>query len=255
MNNFIRDNKWLWLLKGVACAFQVPATWDVFHDIFKEAGRPNIVVVFNTLFAILLIDALFLVVLFLLESGELTTLQKLPWALVGTGLIVATLEIGLKDEGSSAWMPRIGFIGLVSADLFSWITEFFGSIWHSYVGYYSFDKVERRLIDRQKKERREQKLRAWRVARNILDDELVQVEIRRERVLLGIDDVPVMIEQDTPLLPPPDYIIQNDDGYGYIHPVTGEEITVTQTGRSYTERGAKAAYRRALNHREEESAW
>jgi len=43
---------------------------------------------------------------------------------VGLGLLIAIIAIGYMDEGILSWAPRLGFIGLVMADVFNWFLEY-----------------------------------------------------------------------------------------------------------------------------------
>lgn len=242
MQNFVRDNKWLWAVKIVAALFQIPATWNVFVKNFKAAGRPDLEAYITTFFAILLIDIFFLAVLYLLESDELDPIKKIPWALVGVGLLIATLLIGFADEGLFAWMPRVGFIGLVSADLFTWAADFIALM-------FDRDRIEKRVRDRQVVARRRIMQKAWKEAQKALYEDLVYLQYERERRSLGIAPKGNTVSSD------PEYQIVEDgiiflpatNSYGW-EAEDGQFYCRTVGGKNYTLRGAKLARARRLKN-------
>lgn len=253
MKNFIRDNKILWLVKIAAAAFQIPATWHVFTKLFEEAGRGQIETYITSFFAIVLIDALIIIVMYFLESGELNPLDKSAWAFGGVALLVSIFYIGYKDEGAMSFAPRIGVLLLISIDLFSWSTEF-----TTY--YFSREQIEKRLRNKQVLHRNKQDKKAWREARKKLYPELVQLQMKREIQLLGLDE----LYQPTESTPLPEPVEQSDlmgyaeyvepnivqlpsGGYGWSDPVTGEITTTTALGKPYSLQGARSALSRSRN--------
>lgn len=243
MSNFIRNNRWLWAVKIVAAAFQIPATWHVFMRVFEESGRARGEAVFSTVMAILLIDCFFLAILYFLESTELSIREKLPWAIVGFLLVLATLAIGFKDEGVMAFAPRLGFIGLVMADLLSYGTE----AWSSY---FSREAVEQRIRNQQVLTRRRAMLKANRQALHALEEKFVEVQLQRELAMLNIKE-PIEVSQ--PKLLAPAYPQEIEEGIFQLAPDRfgwkngGDTIyDTTTTGKPYSQMGARRARARAI---------
>lgn len=252
MNNIVRNNQWLWLVKIAAALFQVPATWHVFMRLFEDSGRGIWEARITTLLAILLIDAFFLAVLYLLES-DATPLEKLPWALAGVGLLVANLAIGFLDEGWLAWGPRIGFIGLVLTDLFAWATDIVTQ-------YFSRDQVEKRLRDKQVLHRRRLYMKAWKKAMKDLYPSLIEMHQQREVRALNLEpqiEEPVvrLLESGQPEegTEVAEGVYYSPQGYYWVSPVTNEVFYETSTGKPYTLRGAQQARTRHIN--QEKDAW
>lgn len=240
MTNVIRDNTWLWAVKITAAAFQVPATWHVFNRIFEQSGRGRYERYITSFLAILLIDVFFLAVLYLLESPELTPLQKLPWVLVGVGLLIAVIAIGFADEGVMAWAPRMGFIGLVLADLFGWVVE-------ALTTYFSRDAKEKRIRDKQVLARRNLMYAAWERAMQEIAPDLIDVQVARETRLLGLEEpallpapreYPVEVEDNIFQLSPTEFAWQS--------PHTSEYHDTTTQGKPYSLPGARRALARHL---------
>lgn len=249
MNNIVRNNQWLWGVKVTAALFQVPATWHVFMRLFEDTGRGVWEARITTLLAILLIDAFFLAVLYLLES-DATPLEKLPWALAGVGLLAANLAIGYLDEGWLAWGPRIGFIGLVLTDLFAWATDIITQ-------YFSRDQVEKRLRDKQVLHRRRLYMKAWKKAMKDLYPSLIDMHQQREIRALNLDEPVVKLleagepENDAEVS---EGVYYANGSYYWVSPYTNEVYYQTSTGKPYTMRGAQQARTRHVNQ-EKKDAW
>ncbi len=245
MNDIIRNNRWLWGLKITAALFQIPATWHVFMRLFQESGRGVWESRITTLLAILLIDAFFLAVLYLLES-DASPLDKLPWALAGIGLLAANLVIGFLDEGWLAWGPRIGFIGLVLTDLFAWVTSIVTQ-------YFSREQIEKRLRDKQVLHRRRLYMRAWKKAMKDLYPSLIEMHQQRETRSLNLDEPVVRLLESGQPEEVAEGVYYENGGYHWVSPVTNEVFYQTAAGKPYTLRGAQQARTRHIN--QQESAW
>lgn len=229
MSTTIRDSYWIWAVKVIASLFQIPATWNVFSTIFRNSGRPEWEVEFSTFFAIVLIDVFILAVSYIIESPELTPGRKVPWVLVAVGLLTGIIWIGIKDEGPLAWVPRLGLIGLISADVFSWFYDLVAT-------YNSREAIEQRIRDRQVIKRRKQMEQAWSKSFKKLAPRLEELQTARELRTLGIEDFPPMVE-DSP-------IVQLASGAWSWLDEEGQVHDTTATGKPYTKAGATRAHAR-----------
>lgn len=173
-----------WIVKIVTAVFQFPATWHVFKGVFNQAERDYRVVTISTFMSILLIDVLIILVLLVLEGSDLDPLKKIPWVLVGLGLLAAIIAVGYKDEGVLSWAPRLGFIGLVLVDVFDWFVEFLR--WRS-----SRERLEQIDRDKMVKARREmmdtERINAMNDSR--VRDIVFRVQVRRLGNELNIEDL------------------------------------------------------------------
>lgn len=250
MKNFVRDNPILWVVKIAAALFQIPATFHVFSKILEEAGRGKAERYFTAFLAVILIDALIIVVMYFLESKELSPLDKLAWAFGGVSLLVAVFFIGFQDEGIMSFAPRIGVFLLVSIDLFAWVTEFS-------TFYFSREQIEKRLRNKQVLFRNKQDKKAWREARKIMYPEIVELQMQREKTTLGLLKESTSVSEPLPTLnikENSEYIEEVEpgiyqvtgNGYGWID-AYGELHTQTALGKSYTLQGARSALKRAKN--------
>jgi len=184
--------------------------------------------------AILLIDVLFIVLLYLLESAELSVREKLPWSVVGFGLIVVVVYIGYLDEGLLAFAPRLGFIGIVMADELNYLTEVMAT-------YTSREVTEQRIRNRQVIARRKAMQKAYRAALKELEPTMKEVQIQRELATL---------KQTEPKASEP---LINKNGHKEVEPgifevrdgefawadKAGQLHAKTQLGKPFTLRGAK----------------
>jgi hypothetical protein len=245
----VSNKHWLIAVKVVAAIFNFPATAFVFHDIFSQTGRSQELVLFNTLCAVLLIDVLFLWVLGVLEDSSLEPVKRIPVAFSSILLIIATIWIGFKDEGVLAFAPRIGLVILVFNDLILWGTDY----WQTY---YSREKIEQRIRDKEVIHSREIKAEASREALENLYEELVISQENRLIKQLGLND-PIEETKQEPqnleLFAEDDldkYVTKNGKGFVWENPYTGEMNHKTATGKYYTEKGAKLALRRVVKQNE-----
>lgn len=225
----MRNKKLLIAIKIVFSVFNIPATFYVFHDIFKQVRDNTLLVYFGAIMAILLIDLVFLWLLELLENAALDPKERIPAAVTSVCMALAILAIGYVDEGFLAIAPRISILVIVTHDLLAWY-------YHYRAAYSSREAKEQQLRDEQVLERRSMMRRAQSEAWQKLYPEFVELQIKRERSTLNIQT------EETTL---PEYIVEKEDGYGWIHPKTKELVFETVTGNNYTLAGAKNAYARA----------
>jgi hypothetical protein len=242
MSNFVRNNKLFWTVKVIAALFNAPATWHVFTEQFRTGGRSEFEIYFSTVMAILLIDAFFLAVLYFIESHELSVREKLPYAITSVGLAAAMLAIGYEDEGGLAFAPRLGFLGLILADLLSYLTE-------AWTTYFSREVVEQRIRNRQVLTRRRAMQQAYSKAIKELQAEFIDTQIKRERATLNIkeSDPPARILTDKNPREIEEGIFLLADGKSYGWKNGGDELyDTTATGKPYSLVGARRARARSL---------
>lgn len=249
MKSFVRDSRLLYTVKFVAALFNAPATWHVFTQQFERSGRGQFEVVFSTIMAILLIDAFFLAVLYFIESKELSIRERLPYALTSVGLAVAMLVIGYQDEGGLAFAPRLGFLGLILADLLAYSTE-------AWSEYFSRDAIEKRLRDRQVLARRRSMLKAYDTALKDLFPTFIDVQYERELAQLNRpQEQPVVEERSIEQLPLLEEVEQGvyQLANGHFGWKNGDDTLheFTATGKPYTKQGAYRARQHALKSTEE----
>ena len=231
----------LWVVKGIAAIFNFPATAYVFFELLSDTNRPSWLVYFNTIFAVLLIDALFIWVLGVLEDSTIAPVQRIPVVFSSIALSIAVFAIGVIDEGILAFAPRIGIFLLVFNDLVLWVIDCF----IAWGNYFTRDRIEQRIRDREVIARRKAKEQAIRTAYKRLKPEMADyhtnllregLELNSEHSEKPVNTSKIFNKEDLD-----QYVKQNGKGFYWIRPGTGEKFYETATGKHYTERGAKLA--------------
>lgn len=259
MKNFMRDNYLWWAVKIMAAVYQASATYRVFYNKLEDTGRESWERGLDSVLAILLIDLFFLAVLYFLESDDISVFNKFPLVLIGIGLAVAIIAIGITDEGTMAWGPRIGILGLIFTDVFKWSSEVGKMWWQRHTYRTSREFQEQCIRDSEVIARRKAKEKATKKAYEVLADEFLQTIIERERRNLRtiedkIDMVVVSPKQtDLPLVNIDPVELSEgvwDMGNGTFawNVDDGDLVTEGAFGKAYsTQQGAQRARSRVVN--------
>jgi hypothetical protein len=257
----IRDSKISWLLKIVVSIYQIPATAIVFYSNTLDAGRSPFFAFVAAASAVVLIDVLLIASLYFMESSEISLVKKVPWAFSGILTVAAVMVIGIKDEGFTAWMPRIAVCILVGSDIFNLLIEYL--IWTRNIDRrMELSKQKRsleelRIANEQVVLRRKVMKVAYTDALKALKSELLELHIQRERRNLGISEEPktdqlvitipkkseeLMINETAPQQTQYAGVYDLFNGYyGWSPNGPSSIVTHSKTGKPYSLQGAKIA--------------
>ncbi len=250
MTNFMRDHKLQWAVKIAAAVFQASSTYRVFYDNSRHIGRGVFESSLDSILAIALIDLLFIYLLYMLESNEISVYDKSPLVMVSIGLAVFIVIIGRMEEGDLAWGPRIGIIGIIAVDVFRWLTDIGKLFYQQYRHRQSREYQEQVIRDKEVLARKKAKEKALYQAFTELEPEFLQVQIERERRNLGLTlsekqlDFIDLSPQNREVEPG---VVQLNDGhFAWIN--NGELVTSGSLGKPYsTQIGASRARARSIN--------
>lgn len=234
----MKNKTLLYAIKAIFSAFNVPATYHVFHDIFADVRATEGLVKFNTICAIVLIDLVFLWLLDLLENSAIDPLQRLPAALSAVIMTGAILWIGFIDESILAVAPRVSIIMIVLYDLAALYGEY-----HRL--YRTPDALLQASRDRYHAKEAIDALRAKNEALEGIYPEQVAyfTEVERRKLVSAERSA----SSDTHESALAEGIYRTDKGYAWKSPVTGEVFDETSSGKPYTLTGAKQALTRHVN--------
>lgn len=240
---FMRDSH-LWLtVKLFSLLVQYFATWHVFNREFAERSQLERTVLAVCIF--FLIDILFIAASHFVESPEVRTLDKIPFLTINILLAFFIMYIGIQNERSFlALAPRIGIIGIVVADCMYFTSEVIEN-------YFSWETVEQRIRNKQKKARRNEDYESWKKARKQIAEERIALAVERERRTLGLlndkkeDQVP--LSKDEWLEVEPGIFLLSEDQYAWVDK-QGVYHDLTSTGKPYSLRGAVVARKRSTNN-------
>jgi hypothetical protein len=239
------NNVFAWL-KLCAAVFNGAATFLVFYSIFSEGERGVFFSAFSAVLAVVLIDLFYIAALITMEDKSINLRERGIWGISATLLAIATLAIGIADEGILGIVPRIGFVLLVLQDDLAVYSEYA-------VLYHSRDAQEKRILNKQVLLRKNERAKAFErmIKSTEIQDAMEAKERERELDLLALKSTsfpePVVhtptaesyVEEVEP------HIMQlATGGYGWVDKF-GELNTTTALGKPYSYQGAKAAYSHA----------
>lgn len=252
--NFIRQSKLWTYVKIFAAIYSASSTFRVFFTALDN-GRGKIEAGLDSILSVILIDLLFLSVLWFLESDELSLFDKFPLVLVGIGLVVAIIAIGFEEEGTLAFAPRIGLAGLIATDTLRWSAEVVRQVHTNYQHKHSREYIEQQIRNSEVIARKKAMELARKKAFDTLAPEFLQVILDRERKQLGLTEEPISTKQiDFINLTPQteeveDGVVRLNDG-NFAWRNGNELVTSGSLGRPYPTRiGASRARTRFLNQR------
>lgn len=247
----MRKDYWFTSLKLCAAVFNGTATYLIFFSIFMLGGRGTLFAGVSAALAVILVDLFFIVALIMLEDKTVNIRERIVWGVSATLLAIATLAIGVADEGLLGLVPRAGFVLLVAQDVLSVYSD-----WE--LEYNSRPAKEQRIRDTQVILRAEEKAKAYRrviqgaeikaaFEAKILEQELKNLEVNKPTPFSEPVTQPIVEQAEQYIQELEQGIVQTDDGFGWVNR-DGELMTTTALGKPYSYQGAKNALSRAKNN-------